>query len=149
MYRNKQGYELRSYLLSMAIFGVFCQASFIQLMRFGIVIAKFFTLEQFTENLLSQAQNCQTMCLIGKFWFDQLLFTSIILCTIRLDILNCTVLRQRLTHFNSAQNLGNGSIFGVSIFGVPISNCIFSKFFGAKIDICKFRGHFEQVFSRN
>ena len=86
MYRNKQGYELRSYLLSMAIFGVFCQASFIQLMRFGIVIAKFFTLEQFTENLLSQAQNCQTMCLIGKFWFDQLLFTSIILCTIRLDI---------------------------------------------------------------
>ena len=90
MYRNKQGYELRSYLLSMAIFGVFCQASFIQLMRFGIVIAKFFTLEQFTENLLSQAQNCQTMCLIGKFWFDQLLFTSIILCTIRLDIQKST-----------------------------------------------------------
>lgn len=90
MYRNKQGYELRSYLLSMAIFGVFCQASFIQLMRFGIVIAKFFTLEQFTENLLFQAQNCQTMCLIGTFWFDQLLFTSIILCTIRLDIQNST-----------------------------------------------------------
>ena len=91
MYRNKQGYELRSYLLSMAIFGVFCQASFIQLMRFGIVIAKFFTLEQFTENLLFQAQNCQAMCLIGKFWFDQLLFTSIILCTIRLDIQNSTI----------------------------------------------------------
>ena len=91
MYRNKQGYELRSYLLSMAIFGVFCQASFIQLMRFGIVIAKFFTLEQFTENLLSQAQNCQTMCLIGTFWFDQLLFTSIILCTTRLDIRNSTI----------------------------------------------------------
>lgn len=86
MYRNKQGYELRSYLLSMAIFGVFCQASFIQLMRFGIVIAKFFTLEQFTNNLLSQAQNCQKMCLIGTFWYDQLLFISIILCTIRRDM---------------------------------------------------------------
>ena len=34
----------------------------------------------------------------------------------------CTVLRQRLTHFNSAQNLKNASIFGVSIFGVPISS---------------------------
>ena len=48
-----------------------------------------------------------------------------------------TALRQRLTHFNSAQNLKNASIFGVSIFGVPIFNCIFPKFFGPKIDIYK------------
>ena len=88
MYRNKHGYEFRSNLLSMAIFGIFCQASFIQLIRFGIVIAKFFTLEQFTNNLLSQAQSCTKMCLIGAFWFDRLLFTCIILCTIRLDIQN-------------------------------------------------------------
>ena len=30
-----------------------------------------------------------------------------------------TVVRQRLTHFNSALNLKNASIFGVSIFGEP------------------------------
>jgi len=87
MYRNKQGYEIRSYLLSMAIFGVFCQSSFIQLMRFGIVIAKFFTLEQFTNNLLSQTKNCHRMCLIGTFWFDQILFTCIIVCTISILLL--------------------------------------------------------------
>ena len=72
----------------------------------------------------------------------QKIFGTIISCQICLY----TVLRQRLTHFNSAQNLINASIFGVSIFGVPISGCIFSKFFGAKIDIYKFRRHFEQVF---
>jgi len=42
-------------------------------------------------------------------------------------IIHCTVLRQRLTHFHSAQNLKNASIFGV-----PISDCIFPKFFGEK-----------------
>ena len=40
--------------------------------------------------------------------------------------LGLTVLRQRLTHFNSAQNLKNASIFGVSIFGLPISSRDFS-----------------------
>ena len=101
MYRNKQGYELRSNLLSMAIFGIFCQASFIQLMRFGIVIAKFFTLDQFTENLLSQAYNCTKMCLIGTFWFDQLLFTCIIISTIRPDIKNaCRYLNSHGTAWN-------------------------------------------------
>ena len=46
-----------------------------------------------------------------------------------------------LTHFHSAQNLKNASIFGV-----PISDCIFPKFFGEKIDNYKFWGHFEKVF---
>ena len=41
-----------------------------------------------------------------------------------LDLIR-TVLRQRLTHFNSAQNLKNASIFGVSIFGVLILDCVF------------------------
>ena len=57
---------------------------------------------------------------------------------------HCTVLRQRLTHFN-AQNLKNASIFGVSIFGVPIFDCIFPKSFGPKIDNYEFWGHFKKI----
>ena len=45
-----------------------------------------------------------------------------------------TVPRQRLTHFVCAQNLKN-----VSIFGVPIFDCIFPTFLGPKIIIFRFR----------
>ena len=63
-----------------------------------------------------------------------------------LSLFKGTVLRQRLTHFQSGQNLKNASIFGVSIFGVPLFDCIFRYFFGTKIDIYKFRGHFKNDF---
>ena len=55
-----------------------------------------------------------------------------------------TVPRQRLTHFVCAQNLKN-----VSIFGVPIFDCIFPTFLGPKIDIFQFREPFRKDIFRD
>ena len=51
--------------------------------------------------------------------------------------------RQRLTHFVCAHNFRNVSILGVSIFGVPIFDRIFSNFFGPKMEILKLREHLD------
>ena len=64
-------------------------------------------------------------------------------CCFKVSVLSCldhfgrwsffitrnTVGRQRLTHFVCAHNFRNVSIFGVSIFGMPISDEILSQFF--------------------
>ena len=57
----------------------------------------------------------------------------------RYSWIHYTVGRQRLTHFVCAHNFRNVSIFGVSIFGMPIFDRIFSKFFGPKNEILKIR----------
>ena len=53
-----------------------------------------------------------------------------------------TVPRQRLTHFVCAQNLKNVSIFGMSIFSVPIFDRIFPTFLN-------FENLIERIFLRD